>query len=117
MKLILVFVILFFCFSTTMKSQSISNDGHPEHFAAGVLIGGVTSYFVYKKTGNKWKAWLIGAGAASAAGFLKEALDPSFGGVRSSKDFGYTTLGGVIGASVVFPLKKKKPKEDITYLF
>lgn len=117
MKLMLVFLVSFFCFSTHMKSQSISNDGHPEHFAAGVLIGGVASYFVYKKTGNKWKAWFIGAGAATAVGFLKEAIDPSIGRVRSSKDFGYTVLGGAIGASIVIPLKKKNPKEHITYLF
>lgn len=89
----------------------ISDDGHPEHIIAGAIIGGGVSYLVYRKTGNKFKSWLIGAATASAVGYLKEAIDPSLGNVKSDKDFGYSALGGVIGASIVFPLKKRKPKE------
>jgi len=54
----------------------------------------------------------MGAASATAIGYLKEAVDPKwFGGVKSSKDFGYSALGGVIGASIVIPLKRRKTKE------
>lgn len=89
----------------------ISDDGHPEHVIAGAIIGGGVSYLVYRKTGNKFKSWLIGAATTTAVGYLKEAIDPSLGNVKSDKDFGYSALGGVIGAGIVFPLKKRKPKE------
>ncbi len=85
----------------------ISDDGHPEHVIAGGVIGGGVSYLVY----NKYKVWLIGASTAVAVGYLKEAVDPKwFGGVKSDKDFGYSALGGVIGASIVIPLKRRKTK-------
>lgn len=90
----------------------ISDDGHPEHVIAGAVIGAGVSYLVYKKTDNKLKAWIIGAATAAAVGYLKEAVDPKwFNGVKSKKDFGYSVLGGVIGASIVIPLKRRKPKD------
>ena len=101
------------CFHSQIFAQPIvSDDGHPEHMIAGAIIGGGVSYLVYRKTNNKFKAWLIGAASAAAIGYFKEAVDPKwFGGVKSDKDFGYSALGGVIGASIVFPLKKRKPKK------
>ena len=99
-----------------MSAQVISDSGHPEHFIAGFLVGGITSYIVFKKTDNKLKAWLIGAGAATVLGLAKEAIDPLIGRKRSSQDLGYTILGGAIGASIVIPLKKSKPKK-IAYLY
>ena len=89
---------------------------HPEHFIGGMVVGGVTSYFVYKKSNNKVKSWAIGTGASVIVGLAKEAIDSAGGKDFSGEDFGYTALGGVIGASIVFPLKKKKPKE-VAYLF
>ena len=105
--------LLLFTFCLQVNAQPvISDNGHPEHLIAGVVIGGGVSYLVYKKTNNKFKAWLIGASAAAALGYLKEAVDPKwFGGVKSKKDFGYSALGGVIGASIVIPLKRRKTKE------
>jgi len=107
-----VSVILLFTICLQIHSQSIvSENGHPEHLIVGAVIGGTVSYLVYQKTHNKFKAWLIGTATASAVGYIKEAVDPKwFNGVRSSKDFGYTALGGVIGASIVIPLKRRKPK-------
>ncbi len=111
MKKILIILLTTFCFEINAQPV-ISDDGHPEHVIAGVIIGGGISYLVYKKTNNKLKAFLIGATSAAAVGFIKEAVDPKwFGGVKSSKDVGYTALGGVIGASIVFPLKSRKTKE------
>ena len=62
------------------------------------------------------KSWAIGTGAATLVGILKEALVSGSGKDFSGADLGYTVLGGAIGASIVFPLKKKKPKE-VAYLF
>jgi len=112
MKILAVFI--FLCSNSTQAQDS--NNGHTEHFITGLAIGGVTSYLVYRKTDDKLKSWLVGSGAAILAGLTKELIDPSIGGVRSVEDLGYSALGGVIGASIVFPLKKKKPKE-VAYLF
>lgn len=68
--------------------------------------------FSLKKTNNKVKSWAIGTGAATILGLAKELIDPEI----DAADLGYTALGGAIGASIVFPLKKKKPKE-VAYLF
>ena len=105
-------IIIFFAVCFQLEAQPIfSNNGHPEHVIVGALIGGVTSYFVYKKTDNKLKAWLIGFGTATAAGLLKEMIDPTLlSGEKSKEDAYYSALGGAIGASIVIPLKKRKPK-------
>ena len=105
-------LILLFCISLALNAQEDSDKGHAEHFIAGTIIGGATSYFVFKKTDNKWKAWLIGTGAAVVAGLAKEAIDPAIGRTRSATDFGYTALGGAVGACIVIPLKSK-PKETV----
>ena len=107
MKKIAIILITCVCFQ--LEAQPIfSDNGHPEHFIAGTVIGGVTSYLVFKKTDNKVKAWIIGTATATAVGFLKEAIDPEFlSGVRSRTDALYTTLGGAFGASIVIPLKKR----------
>lgn len=106
-----MFVLLFYLVSG-LNAQAITNDGHTEHFVAGVLISGTVSYFVYKKTENKWKAYFIGAGSAITAGLLKEFIDPYINHERSFEDFKYSTFGGFIGASIVIPLKPKKTKQS-----
>ncbi len=111
MKKVLILLIVAFYLPANAQ-PIISDDGHPEHIIAGAVIGAGVSYLVFKKTDNKLKAWLIGAASATAIGFLKEAVDPKwFDGVKSKKDFGYSALGGVIGASIVIPLKRRKIKE------
>ena len=108
-------VLVTLCSSMKAKAQ-VSETGHPEHFIFGTLVSGVTSYLVFKKTDNKVKSWFIGFGVAASAGLIKEAIDPLIDRERSAEDFGYTVLGGAIGASIVIPLKPKKPKE-VAYLF
>ena len=104
-------VLLFTCYLNTYAQPIISDNGHPEHIIAGAVIGAGVSYLVFKKTDNKLKAFLIGTASATVIGYLKEVVDPKwFGGVRSNKDFGYTALGGIIGASIVIPLKRRKTK-------
>ena len=108
-------VLVTLCSSMKTKAQ-VSETGHPEHFIYGTVISGITSYLVFKKTDNKVKSWFIGFGAAATAGLIKEAIDPSIDGKRSAEDFGYSVLGGAVGASIVIPLKPKKKKE-VAYLF
>ena len=108
MKQLLIIIITSLLFSFSSTAQSITKKGYPEHFAAGAIIGGAGSYFTYKKTNNKWKAWAFGFVAATGMGLLKEIADPSIGRTRSWKDFQYTVLGGAVGASIVIPLNGKK---------
>ncbi|MET2986570.1 hypothetical protein [Aureibaculum conchae] len=111
MKYIIISTVFFLSYQ--LNAQPLfSENGHPEHVIVGAIIGGGTSYLVYRKTNNKFKAWLIGAATAATIGYIKEAVDPKwFNGVRSKKDFQYSVLGGVIGASIVIPLKRRKPKK------
>ena len=102
-------------FTISLEAQD-TDKKHPEHFVGGMVIGGVTSYFVYKKSNNKLKSWGIGTGAAALVGIAKELIDSASGKDFSGADLGYTVLGGAIGASIVFPLKQNKPKE-VAYLF
>ncbi|MBJ2174288.1 hypothetical protein JBL43_08565 [Aureibaculum sp. A20] len=111
MRYIIILIVLF-AYYPLYGQTIISEKGHPEHVIVGAIIGGGTSYLVYRKTNSKLKAWLIGAATASAFGYLKEVVDPKwFNGTRSKKDFQYSVLGGVIGASIVIPLKRRKPKK------
>ena len=112
----LVQFVLTVCLCFNLNAQIDSNKGHPQHIIAGIAIGGVTSYLVFKKTNNKVKAWFFGVGTATILGLAKEVIDPLIGSERSSKDFAYTVAGGVIGASIVIPLKKTKSKK-VTYLY
>lgn len=110
-KLLAIIILISLLSFNSFAQPVFSDDGHPEHIISGAIIGGTISYLVFKKTDNKFKAWLIGFGSAALIGYLKELVDPKwFNGVKSDKDFGYSVLGGAIGASIVIPLKKKKPK-------
>ena len=111
---LLTFTLSLHC-SQDVEAQ-ISDNGHPEHFVIGAAIGGITSYLVFKKTDDKLKSWLIGAGAATAAGLLKEAIDPLIDRKSTGEDLAFSALGGAVGACIVIPLKPKKKKE-VAYLF
>ena len=82
MKSLLLVLAILICIESNLQ---ITDTGHTEHFVGGVVIGGITSYLVYKKTGNKLKSWLIGAGAATMAGLVKEAVDPLLEGYNQVK--------------------------------
>jgi hypothetical protein len=118
MKIKTIVLFLTLIFYVNSYGQFSSSKGHPEHLVGGIIIGGLTSYFVYQKTEDKLLSWIIAAGVASVVGLVKEWVDPLwFGDSRSFNDFAYTALGGMIGASVVIPLKKKGSKEKVDYLF
>ena len=101
--------------TVTESRAQISRRGYPEHFFGGMIISGTVSFITFKKTDNKTKAWLFGFGAAIAAGLLKEDIDPSIGQTRNIADFGFTALGGAVGASIILPIRSKKKKEKIKY--
>ena len=95
------------------KAQIISDTGYPEHFAVGTIVGGATAYITYKKTDNKFMAWVYGSIASIGLGLAKEIADPLlFNRPRNMRDFQYTALGGLVGASIVIPLGKKKKNKQ-----
>jgi hypothetical protein len=94
-----------------LTAQIISDRGHPEHFLGGVLVGGITTHLVWKKTEARWKSWVYGVAVITAVAGLKEWVDPKwFNGTRSSEDFVYSALGGVAGATLTISLSKKKKR-------
>jgi hypothetical protein len=111
MKLVLAIYIVFFCFQINAQ-PILSENGHPEHFIVGAIVAGSTSYLVYKKTDNKFKAWIIGATASSALGLIKELVDPILNNSRSRDDLKYNVLGSLVGASIVIPLRRRRPKKN-----
>ena len=105
---ILILLFLSFFLHSEINCQ-FSENGYPEHFAAGVLIGGAVSYYTFKKTDDKLKAWLFGFSASALTGLLKEVVDPVLlNRTRNMTDFAYTVLGGGVGASIIIPLNSKK---------
>lgn len=116
MRLLLLFFFVVLFFQPCAKAQ-FSERGYPEHFAAGVLISGGVSYYTFKKTDDKVKAWIFGFSASALTGFLKEVVDPVFlNSTRNWTDFAYTALGGAVGASIIIPIKSKKSKEQSMFM-
>jgi len=116
MKFLLI--LIFLLGSIPSQSQPIfSKKGHPEHLIAGTLISAGISYYVFTKTHNKVKAWIIAVVSTSVLAYAKEAVDPKwFGGVRSTKDFMFSALGSVVGASIVIPLRlKPKAEKEVSF--
>jgi VanZ family protein len=85
-----------------------SNDGHVSHFVAGLIIGAFVSMFIFRKSGSKMKAALLGLAVAALIGFLKEFIDPFVDRQRDSADFYYTCLGGLLGSMTVFSKRMLK---------
>lgn len=119
LKKILCIVSFLSVFQTAFSQKFEFKNGHPEHLVLGFAIGRGASYLTYKKTNNKFTSWLVGTVTSSAIGFAKEAIDPYIGRTRSKEDFVYTAIGGFIGASLVFPLRKKQVRKtpNITAAF
>ena len=57
----------------------ISDNGYFAHFNVGFLIGGLVSYLIFKKTGNKIKSLVFGILIATFFGVGKELIDPYLG--------------------------------------
>ena len=81
--------------------------GYVLHIIAGLMIGGLISYLILKKTNNKIKSFLIGVFMATFIGFLKEVIDPSIGRHRDRIDIVYTIIGGIVGSGTTILLNKK----------
>ena len=114
-----IFIMAFVNLPWFLTAQVISEKGHPEHFVGGIAIGAVTTHLVWDKVKHPVKAWTYGIMITSATAGLKEWVDPKwFGGTRSSKDFLYTLLGGIVGATVVVSLStKRKNRSNVQLKF
>jgi hypothetical protein len=88
----------------------VTENGHPEHFIVGSLIGGFISFFILKRTNDVFKALFFGIGAAILIGVLKEVIDPLIGGSRDKSDIMYTVLGGVVGTGIALYSNKRARK-------
>mgnify|MGYP001115290362 CR=1 FL=1 len=88
----------------------VTENGHPEHFIVGCLIGGFISFFILKRTNNVLTALFFGLGAATFIGIFKEFIDPLIGGSRDKADIIYTVLGGMVGTVIILLIKKKTTK-------
>ena len=79
----------------------MSEDGYFAHFNVGLLIGGLISYLIFKKTGNKIRSLVFGILIASFVGIVKEVIDPYVGRSLDKNDLIYTVLGGVVGSLII----------------
>lgn len=84
-----------------------TENGHPEHFVVGSLIGGFISYLILKRTNNTVQSIFFGLGAATFIGIFKEVIDPLIGGSRDKGDIIFTVLGGVIGTGIALFIHKR----------
>lgn len=93
-----------------LLSNKIMKNGYPSHFIIGALIGFLIFHYVYKKTANMVKSWIIAVFIVSAIGLVKELIDPHFWRQRDKIDLVVTILGGIIGVGIVVLFKKNKTK-------
>ena len=92
----------------------VSKHGYFAHFNVGLLIGGLVSFFIFKKTGNKTRSFLFGILVATLFGVGKELIDPYLGRDVDLLDLIYTILGGVVG-SVIILVSKSSSKKKIKH--
>ena len=83
----------------------MSEDGYFAHFNIGILIGGLVSYLIFKKTGNKIKSFVFGILIATFFGIGKEVIDPYLGRNVDLLDLIYSILGGVVGSLIILAIK------------
>jgi VanZ family protein len=83
----------------------VSKDVYFAHFNVGFLIGGLVSYLIFKKTGNKIKSLVFGILIATFFGVGKEVIDPYLGRNVDLLDLIYTVLGGVVGSVIILAIK------------
>lgn len=83
-----------------------------KHYVVGQVIGMGGNVFYYKITHQKWLSCLLAAGTGALVGAAKEELDPYIGGVRSTRDFLWTSNGSIRGSlRVTFYLDKLRKKK------
>jgi putative lipoprotein len=72
------------------------------HFVAAGTIAGVGYGLTTALTEDRWKAWVVGAGAAVVAGAVKEGLDAAGFGDPSWRDFAWDLIGAASGLGVAW---------------
>ena len=94
--IILLFISTFVNAQVKEYNVNIKQDAI-DHFAASFIISGVSSSFLYDKTGNKFWATVGGLFISSSVGLGKELLDSNF----SKRDMKNNLLGSISGALTV----------------
>ena len=79
----------------------VSEHGYFAHFNVGILIGGLVSYLIFKKTSNKIKSLAYGIMIATIIGVGKELIDPYLERNVQLLDLIYTVLGGIVGSVII----------------
>jgi putative lipoprotein len=72
------------------------------HFAVSASIAGAGYGVTTAFAKERWKALIIGGGAAIAAGALKEGYDAAGHGDPSWKDFGWDVVGAAVGLALAW---------------
>ena len=72
------------------------------HFAVSAAIAGAGYGVTTALARDRWKAFAVGAGAALAAGALKEGYDAAGHGDPSWKDMGWDVIGTAVGLAIAW---------------
>jgi len=79
----------------TANAQLLTESDKQQHFAAGVVIGGISYGLLLEETEDKKIALLGSIAAAFAAGYIKEMSDAKRGSKFDDRDLLASTLGGL----------------------
>jgi putative lipoprotein len=72
------------------------------HFVVAAGIAGAGYGVTTALATDRWKAFVVGGGAALAAGALKEGYDATGAGDASWKDFAWDVLGAAAGLAIAW---------------
>jgi hypothetical protein len=97
LKMLVFVCILLLNSSLGYSGTENSTEDTVSHYAAGAIIGGLTTYYLPKDMPKGWR-WIIGVAAGTAAGALKESIyDKNF----DNTDFSQWAIGSFVGATII----------------
>ena len=82
-------------FLPTANAQLLTESDKQQHFAAGVVIGGISYGLLLEQTEDKTIALIGSVASAFAAGYIKETRDARRGYKFDDRDLLASTLGGL----------------------
>ena len=93
----LIIVCMLMISSVCYSGTENTTEDTVSHYAAGAVIGGLTTYYLPKDMPKGWR-WIIGVAAGTAAGALKEGIyDKNF----DNTDFSQWAIGSFVGATII----------------
>ncbi len=112
-------LILFLLFSTLSYSQMIPLDKQ-KHFIAGAIISVPPAFFINGMWEKPKLAFFVGWGVAIGAGITKESMDEDICKCWDNNDLLATTLGGLVGSSLIYvgatQINKRKERRRLRTL-